>query len=76
MKLNNLSIRTKLQAIVIFAVLILFSLGTFNLLIQKDASYEQRKEQVRSNVQITYEIAKHYQKLDLRLANKLHNKLR
>ncbi|MCY9870675.1 methyl-accepting chemotaxis protein [Vibrio barjaei] len=64
MKLNNLSIRTKLQAIVVFAVLILFSLGTFNLLIQKDASYDQRKDRVRSNVQITYEIAKHYQKLE------------
>ncbi|SEF82161.1 methyl-accepting chemotaxis protein [Vibrio hangzhouensis] len=64
MRLNNLSIRTKLQAIVAFAVLILFSLGTFNLLIQKEANYEQRKERVRSNVDIAYTLAKHYHGLE------------
>lgn len=63
MKLNNLSIRAKLQALVGFAVLILVSLGTFNLIIQKESSYEQRKDRVRSNVEIAYALANHYKTL-------------
>ncbi len=63
MKLNNLSIRAKLQALVGFAVLILFSLGTYNLIIQKNSSYDQRKDRVRSNVEVAYTLASHYQKL-------------
>ncbi|MCL9773897.1 methyl-accepting chemotaxis protein [Vibrio methylphosphonaticus] len=60
MNLNNLSIRTKLQCIVVIAVMILISIGVFNLNIQKSTSYEQRKISIQNNVDIARTLTEHY----------------
>ncbi|MFA0087791.1 methyl-accepting chemotaxis protein [Vibrio sp. 10N.261.51.F12] len=60
MNLNSLSIRTKLQFIVIIAVMILFSIGVFNLTVQKQQNYEHRKDGIRTNIEIVKTLVHHY----------------
>jgi methyl-accepting chemotaxis protein len=58
--LSNLSIKTKIQLIVAVATLLLFSLGIMTLFIQKESSYQQRQERVRSAVELAETLARHY----------------
>ncbi|MCJ2376785.1 methyl-accepting chemotaxis protein [Vibrio sp. ZSDZ34] len=60
MTLSNLSIKTKIQLIVAVATLLLFSLGIMTLFIQKESSYQQRQERVRSAVELAETLARHY----------------
>ncbi len=60
MTLSNLSIKTKVQLIVAVATLLLFSLGIMTLFIQKESSYQQRQERVRSAVELAETLARHY----------------
>ncbi|CAH0530231.1 methyl-accepting chemotaxis protein [Vibrio hippocampi] len=62
MRLKDLSIRTKLQGIVVIAMLILFSTGIINLIVQNNVNYEQRKSSVKSNVEIATNLVRYYQK--------------
>ena len=70
MNLSNLSIRTKLQCIVIIAVIILLSIGVFNLNIQKSNSYEQRKSSIQASVDIAKTLTDHYIALSADIGDK------
>lgn len=60
MKLNNISIKTKLQFLVILSALLMLSLGIFNVYLQQSQQLTERENKLRAQVDAAVSLINYY----------------
>lgn len=60
MKLNNISIKTKLQFLVILSALLMLSLGIFNVYLQQSQQLAERENKLRAQVDAAVSLVNYY----------------